>query len=54
MYKILIVMKNYTNGITSEVVAFDSADMARAVVEKLRTQYQSAGSSSVREVIELY
>lgn len=54
MYKILIIMKNYTNGITSEVVEFDSADLARAVVQKLRSQYQSAASSSIREVIELY
>lgn len=54
MFKILIIMKNHTNGITSEVVAFDSADMARAVVEKLRTQYQSTTSSTIREVVELY
>lgn len=54
MYKLLIIMKNNTNGITSEVVEFESADLARTIAARLRSQYQSNVCSAIREVVELY
>lgn len=54
MYKLLIIMKNHSNGITSEVVEFDSADLARTIAARLRQTIQTSYDSSIREVVELY
>lgn len=53
MYKILVIMKNHTNGITSEVIEFDIRAAADAAILKLQ-DLSRAGGSSVREIIKLY
>lgn len=53
MYKILIIMRNHTNGICSEVLELESEKKAELVYENLVDKIQQV-HSSIREVIKLY
>lgn len=53
MYKILVIMKNHTNGICSEVIEFASHIDADNIFDMLREK-SSLSSSAIREVIKLY
>lgn len=53
MYKILVIMRNHTNGICSEVIEFTSPVEADRIFDMLREK-SSLSSSTIREVIKLY